>query len=126
MKRVVIPLAIMVLILGGSLYNSFYVKDFTREIIVQLNQAQELVADEDWDKATTVTEKAYQDWQDKESYLYIFMRHNTIDDVLRTFRDVQQYLHLEELDQYAAANCDLVTQLELLAEMEQPSVGNVL
>lgn len=29
-------------------------------------------------------------------------------------------------DQYNAANADLITQLELLAEMEQPSVVNVL
>lgn len=37
-----------------------------------------------------------------------------------------QYLDLEELDQYAAANADLVAQLELLSEMEQPSLVNIL
>ncbi len=37
-----------------------------------------------------------------------------------------EYLRLEEPDQYNAANADLITQLELLAEMEQPSVVNVL
>ena len=33
---------------------------------------------------------------------------------------------LEELDQYVAANADLIAQLELLSEMEQPSLVNIL
>ena len=37
-----------------------------------------------------------------------------------------QYLDLEEMDQYAAANADLISQLELLSEMEQATVVNVL
>ena len=35
-------------------------------------------------------------------------------------------LKLEEMDQYAAANAQLIAQLELLAEMEDPSLENVL
>ena len=54
------------------------------------------------------------------------MRHSDTDQILRTFRSVMQYLDLQEMDQYAAANADLMTQLELLAEMEQASFTNVL
>ena len=39
---------------------------------------------------------------------------------------VEEYLKLEEMDQYAAANAQLIAQLELLAEMEDPSLENVL
>ena len=54
------------------------------------------------------------------------MRHSDTDQVLRAFRQVLEYLRLQEPDQYNAANADLMAQLELLAEMEQPSVANVL
>ena len=54
------------------------------------------------------------------------MRHSDTDQILRGFRTVMEYLRLQEPDQYNAANADLITQLELLAEMEQPSVVNVL
>ena len=54
------------------------------------------------------------------------LRHSDTDQVLRAFRAVLEYLELEELDQYAAANADLVAQLELLAEMEQATLVNVL
>ena len=45
--------------------------------------------------------------------------------ILRAFRSVLQYLDIREMDQYAAANADLMVQLELLSEMEQASLGNV-
>ena len=48
------------------------------------------------------------------------------DTVLLLFRSVEEYLKLEEMDQYAAANAQLIAQLELLAEMEDPSLENVL
>ena len=43
------------------------------------------------------------------------------DHMLRRLED----LDLEEMDQYAAANADLMTLMALLAEMEQPSFVNV-
>ena len=43
-----------------------------------------------------------------------------------TFREVQEYLTLQEMDQYTAANARLITQLRLLAETEQLSLKNVL
>ena len=58
--------------------------------------------------------------------MHVFLRHSDTDQILRTFRQVIQYLDLEELDQYVAANADLVAQLELLSEMEQPSLVNIL
>ena len=38
---------------------------------------------------------------------------------------LDQYLALEESDQYTAANAELICQLELLSEMEQPSLVNI-
>ena len=53
------------------------------------------------------------------------MRHSDTDQILCSFRALEQYLTLEEPDQYTAANAELITQLELLAEMEQPSLVNI-
>ena len=60
-------------------------------------------------------------------YLHIVVaRHSDADErVSSGFRAVEEYLALEETDQYTAANAELMTQLELLAEMEQPSLVNI-
>ena len=77
-------------------------------------------------RAEELTRQVYQDWQDSHFYLHVVMRHSDTDQILRTFQSVLQYLELQELDQYAAANADLAAQIQLLAEMEQASLVNVL
>ena len=54
------------------------------------------------------------------------LRHSDTDQILLSFRGVEEYLKLEETNQYVAANAQLITQLELMADMEQPSLGNIL
>ena len=77
-------------------------------------------------EALELTGQVYDQWQERHFYLHATMRHSDTDQILRGFRTVLEYLRLQEADQYNAANADLVTQLELLAEMEQPTLVNVL
>lgn len=126
MKRLWIAAAILVLMLGASLVNGWYVQSLTGEMTKQLRQAQSFTELDDWERAESVTRQVYEDWQEHHFYLHTLMRHSDTDQVLRAFRQVLEYLQLQEPDQYNAANADLIAQLELLAEMEQPSVVNVL
>ena len=112
--------------LAGSLTNAWYAQSMTEGFNRRLEQAQALAREEEWDRAAKITRAVYEDWQDRHFYLHTVMRHSDTDQILRTFRSVMQYLDLQEMDQYAAANADLMTQLELLAEMEQASFTNVL
>lgn len=126
MKRLWIAAAILVLMLGASLVNGWYAQSLTGEMTKQLRQAQSFTELDDWERAESVTRQVYEDWQEHHFYLHTLMRHSDTDQVLRAFRQVMEYLRLQEPDQYNAANADLIAQLELLAEMEQPSVVNVL
>ena len=126
MKRLYIAAALLALLLGLSLVNGWYSERLTGEMREQLRQAQRLAEEEDWGRAEAVTRQVYEDWQSRHFYFHTTMRHSDTDQVLRGFRTVLEYVRLQEPDQYNAANADLITQLELLAEMEQPSVANVL
>ena len=92
----------------------------------RLRQAQTLAGEENWNRAEGLTRQVYEDWQNHHFYFHTLMRHSDTDQVLRAFRQVLEYIQLQEPDQYNAANADLIAQLELLAEMEQASVVNVL
>ncbi len=126
MKRLWIAAGLLVLLLGASLANAWYSQSLTGDMTDRLRQAQSLAEGENWDQAEAVTRQVYEDWQDHHFYLHTLMRHSDTDQVLRAFRQVLEYLRLQEPDQYNAANADLIAQLELLAEMEQASVVNVL
>lgn len=126
MRRLWIAAALLVLLLGASLTNGWYAQRVTGEMRKELRQAQLLAEEEDWAQAESITRQVYEDWQGHHFYFHTLMRHSDTDQVLRAFRQVLEYLRLQEPDQYNAANADLIAQLELLAEMEQASVVNVL
>ena len=126
MKRLWIAAGLLALLLAASLTNAWYAQKLTGDMGERLRQAQTLTGQGDWDRAEALTRQVYEDWQSHHFYFHTLMRHSDTDQVLRAFRQVLEYLQLQESDQYNAANADLVAQLELLAEMEQASVVNVL
>ncbi len=126
MKRLWIAAGLLVLLLAASLTNAWYAQKLTGNMGERLRQAQTLTGQGNWDRAEALTRQVYEDWQDHHFYFHTLMRHSDTDQVLRAFRQVLEYLRLQEPDQYNAANADLVAQLELLAEMEQATVVNVL
>ena len=125
MKRFWAAITILAVLLGATLWNAWYAEQLTGGLAQQLEQAQELAAQGDWEGASELSRRAFQRWQDHQTYLHVLMRHSDTDQILCSFRALEQYLTLEEPDQYTAANAELITQLELLAEMEQPSLVNI-
>ena len=126
MKRFWPAAAVLAVLLTGTLLSGRHLDGFARSLTVLLEQAAVLAAEDRWREAEALTRQAYDTWQEHHTYLHTVMRHSDTDDILRQFRAVLQYLALEEMDQYAAANADLICQIGLLAEMEQASVVNVL
>lgn len=126
MRRLWISVGLLLLLLGGSLFNAWYAKELTDTMGDQLRLAQQMTETGRWEQALALTQEVYDQWESRHFYLHSTMRHSDTDQILRGFRTVMEYLRLQEPDQYNAANADLITQLELLAEMEQPSVVNVL
>lgn len=126
MKRLWMAALLLTVLMALCLGNAWYSLSLTRQLADQLTHAQELVEQDRWENARALTQEVYDSWNNHHFYLHVFLRHSDTDQILRTFRQVLQYLELEELDQYVAANADLTAQLELLAEMEQPSLVNIL
>lgn len=126
MRRLWISVALLLAMLAGSLCNAWYARELTDGMGEQLRLAQQLTQTGQWEQALDLTQRVYDRWQERHFYLHATMRHSDTDQILRGFRTVLEYLRLQEPDQYNAANADLMTQLELLAEMEQPTLVNVL
>jgi len=126
MRRLWIAVALLAVMLGGTLGNAWYLGGVIDGYQRRLTTAQDLAGRGAWEQAEQLTSQVYQDWQDRDSYFYILMRHVDTDAIYLTFQEVREYLKLEEMDQYTAANARLVAQLGLLAEMEQLTLKNVL
>ena len=126
MKRLWIAVAILLAMLGGTLGNSWYLNGLIADFTHRLTSAQELTLSDNWEAAIRLTEQVVDNWVEHDFYLHVMLPHRDIDDIHLTFREVQEYLELEETDQYTAANAKLIAQLGLLGEMEQLNWKNVL
>lgn len=126
MKRLWIAVALLALLLALSLFHAYQINALTERLVERLEQAQSQAQVGQWSHARALTSQTYRDWQNSHFYLHTTARHADTDEILCAFRSVLQYLALEEMDQYAAANADLITKIHLLAEMEQASLTNVL
>ena len=115
MKRLWAAVGILAALLAAALGTGWWVDGLTADYVSRLEQAQAMSERGDWERAAQVTGGVYRNWQERSFWLHALL-----------FRSVEEYLKLEEMDQYAAANAQLIAQLELLAEMEDPSLENVL
>ena len=126
MKRLWIAAAILLAMFGSTLANSWYLERLITDLGQQLIQAHLQADENNWGQARELTKQVTEHWQKHDFYFHIMLPHDDIDDIHLTFREVQEYLLLQETDQYNAANAKLIAQLGLLAEMEQLNVKNIL
>lgn len=126
MKRIWICCGILVVLFLGSLGNGIYLHHLSGSIVEHLLLAQEAAEQEDWDKAIALTDEAETQWSGHTKYLYIMMRHDEADAVTLDLQEVQQLLRWGEEAEYTSANARLITQIQLLTEMEELSIENLL
>ena len=126
MSRFWIALALLLTMLGASLINASYLTGVSESITLRLQAAEEMAERSSWEQAAAITTQCLEDWNRYHTYLHIISRHSDTDAILISFRSVLQSLKLREMDEYAAANLELITQITLLAEIEQPDWLNVL
>ena len=126
MKRLWLAAALLLLMLGGTLLNSRHLERTIDGCVQELAQAHQHAIQGDWEQARQRTERVLDDWQKHDFYFHVSLRHTDIDAIHLTLSEIQEYLALEETDQYTAANAKLMAQFELLAEMEKLSFKNIL
>lgn len=126
MKRLLCACAILLSLFSACFLTGRAVDQLSSQYVQQLTTAQQLARQENWPQARSITQSVFQSWEEHSFFLHSLLRHSDTDQILLSFRSVEEYLRLEEMDQYAAANAQLITQLELMAEMEYPTLENVL
>ena len=107
MRRLYISAALVLLLAVLSGLHVWHLNDFTEELAGRLSKAQEMAGQEDWEGAARLTREVKDLWMKHEGYLHVTLRH-------------------EDIDEYAASNARLLTQLGLLVEAELPTLTNIL
>ncbi|MCD8143131.1 MAG: DUF4363 family protein [Clostridiales bacterium] len=126
MKRFWICGGLVLALFGGALLNLWYVETVTGRIADGLNQAEEAVAQGDWDAARTLTAQAQEVWEGSQLWLSVTLSLCDTDEVSTGFQEVQGFLQWEAGPEYDGANGTLVAYVEHLAETERITIRNLL
>ena len=126
MKRLWIAALLLAVLFGATLCNNLYLRGFTGALNTLLEQAEARAEPGDWEEAHVLTEQALTQWQSRDSYLHILLRHSDTDQIYTGFQEVLEFLTCQEAGEYSAANARLMTQISLLYEAEQFTLKNVL
>lgn len=114
------------LILCACFSTATWIQSTTLDYIHILEEAQSLAQEGEWKQASIRTQEVYDHWTEQSFRMYITLRHSDLDKIKLCFQSVSQYLEQEDQEPYMANNAQLITQLELLAEMEQCTIENIL
>lgn len=126
MKRLVISLLILLLLTTAGFSNTAHLNTITDTLSQLLEEAESAGESGDWERARETTQTAQEYWQRSAAYLYIVLRHDYTDDVNTGFSEVLELIEWEETPEYAAANGELIAQVEHLSEAEQLTLKNLL
>ena len=111
MKRLWIAALLLAVLFGATLCNNLYLRGFTGALNTLLEQAEARAETGDWEEAHVLTEQALTQWQSRDSYLHILLRHSDTDRIYTGFQEVLEFLTCQEAGEYSAANARLMTQI---------------
>lgn len=126
MKAFYIPLGLLILILGFSLWTGRYVEQRTGHWNELLEETGQLAHQEEWDRAEERLEAAYADWSASQTFFHIIMAHSELDEAESLFAGAFALCREEEDADFYSLLAQLTSQLRLLAETQSLSVKNVL
>ena len=125
-KDMLPPVGVLAVILAFALWNSAVITGHTQRWRDQLQQAEALALDENWQAAGDALAKSYEDWSERQVFLHIVSEHEAVDDAEAMYRRAMAFAAEQESSEFRAELADLQDQLRLLAERERFSLKNVL
>ena len=125
-KDMLPPVGVLAVILAFALWNSAVITGHTQRWRDQLQQAEALALDENWQAAGDALAKSYEDRNERQVFLHIVSEHEAVDDAEAMYRRAMAFAAEQESSEFRAELADLQDQLRLLAEMERFSLKNVL
>ena len=127
MKQLIRSVLIILLLVGLATAHVTHLKNFTENLIGQLETAHQHLERREWASTKQAMENLIEQWEDHAFYLHTTLRHADIGAIRTSMREIAAYLDSrEDHSECLAVAAKLKTQLELLLEAELPTIKNLL
>lgn len=126
MKSYGIPCLILALLLALCLFSGTWLTRQCDGWTAQLQEIDRCARADEWDAAEARLEALYGDWLQVQTWLHIIMEHEELDEAEALFCRSLVLVEEEDSVEFRSHIADLLSQLQLLAELEQVRLENVL
>ena len=126
MKTILPPVLLLCALLGFSLWNGAVISRETETCSAAVEQARTAALEGNWSAAEGALRRGYDRWQSRQTYLHIVEPHAAVEETEAMFRRAFAFAALQEDAEFQAETAGLLSQLRVLAEMEQLRIGNIL
>jgi hypothetical protein len=113
MRKEIIALALLLVMVGGAVWNVSYINNMSGELTFMLETA------DTYEQIEAVINK----WLEAEEYTQIALRHSEVDAITSDLYTALEFLDNKE--EFAAAKERVIWRLEHIQEMEQVRWGTV-
>ena len=114
--------ALLLVSLGNSVWLTRRCDDWAKE----LGAIDQSALQDDWDSARYQLDVLYADWQRVQTWLHITIEHEELDMAQSLFQTSMVLCQEEDSVEFRAHLAELLSQLQLLDEMERISIKNIL
>ena len=125
MKAFYIPVGLLALILGFSLWTGRYVELRTQHWTALLEETGEAARQEDWGEAADRLERAYEDWDRDQTFLHTILEHDALDEAEQLFAAAMAACRQEDGEEALIQIAQLTVCLEQIAETQGISIRNI-
>ena len=124
MRRELCAAALLLLLIGGAVWNLRCADRLTARVADSLDRAEQAARKRDYDSALQALDAARTHWDSRRAYTQVFFRHPDLDGIQDAFSALEQLLRQED-EAWPAALKLLRYHLETVDEMEHVSLGTV-
>lgn len=126
MKAFYIPMGLLLVILGFSLWTGRYVEQHTERWNAMLEEIEDLARDGAWAEAEVRLETAYADWDASQTFFHTIMDHSELDEAENLFAGAFAVCRERDSADFHMLLAQLAGQLRLLSETQCVSIKNIL
>lgn len=126
MRVFITPVAILILLAGGSVWHAHAIGEYTENCITGIDDAIRFSTAENWPAVRAALALSHTHWEKHRSYLRITVSHSTVDAADSMYSRAKAFAETEEITEFRAETAGLRALLLQLAETESLLLENIL
>ena len=126
MKALYIPVTLLTLILLFSVFTGVYVRQCTQDWVLLLEQCEEFLREEQWERTEDRLTRAYESWQEHSVTFHIILEHRDLEEAENIFSGAFAACRDRNGEDLSVLLRQLTSQILYIAETQEADVKNIL